>query len=105
MDKSWLSADRTSSKYNEGVNYFLEFASKHTTCPNFLFCPCTKCGNLRCLDTNIIKDHLYIHEVMENYTTWVWYVEKGFSSTNNDATTYDFDHCDGPTFGKMVEDF
>lgn len=103
MDKSWLSAGRTSSKYHEGVNYFLEFAFKHATRPNFLLCPCTKSRNLRCLDTTTIKEHLYIHRVMENYTSWVWHGERGHSSTKEDATTYDFDYCDGPTFAKVVE--
>ena len=104
MNKSWLSADRTSSKYDEGVNYFLEFASKHATHPNFLLCPCTKCGNLRCLDTNTVKDHLYIQGVMENYTSWVWHGERCPSSTNEDAAMYDFDYYDGPTFSKIIED-
>ncbi|KAF4391700.1 hypothetical protein G4B88_005586 [Cannabis sativa] len=39
MDRDWMSADRLSIKYREGVDLFLEFAEKKASNPNFVHCP------------------------------------------------------------------
>ena len=58
---------------------------------------------MRCIDTNIVNDQLYVHDVMENYTR-VWHGESGCSVPKEDEVEYGFDFCDGPHFAKMVED-
>ena len=71
---------------------------------DFLLCPCIKCGNLICLDINTVKDHMYVHGVMENYTTWVWHGERACTVSEEDELVSGFDLYDGPNFTKMVED-
>ncbi len=70
MDKSWMSAHRLSSKYDEGVESFINFAILNSTKLNLIRCPCIKCGNLKFLDPKTIKDHLFVNGVLESYTTW-----------------------------------
>ncbi|KAL5550191.1 hypothetical protein UlMin_000367 [Ulmus minor] len=75
MDKSWMSAHRLSSKYEEGVEYFINFAILNSTKLNLIRYPCIKCGNLKFLDPKTIKDHLFVNGVLESYTTWFWHGE------------------------------
>ena len=68
-----MSAHRLSSKYEEGVESFINFAILNSTKLNLIICPCIKCGNLKLLDPKTIKDHLFVNGVLESYTTWFWH--------------------------------
>jgi len=39
------------------------------------FYPCVKCVNGRCHSVNEIRSHLICHEIVPNYTKWIWHGE------------------------------
>ncbi|KAF4350423.1 hypothetical protein G4B88_017064 [Cannabis sativa] len=43
MDRDWMSANRLTVKYREGVDFFLEFSAKNADNPDLVHCPCLKC--------------------------------------------------------------
>lgn len=43
MDKSWITMNRTSFQYIEGVKLFLNFSFANSLDPNVIIFPCTKC--------------------------------------------------------------
>lgn len=73
-DKSWLSIeDRfNDSRYEEGVNAFLDYAetNPNNTDNGRMTCPCKKCG-CRYLNTREeIHEDVMLFGWMNNYTTW-----------------------------------
>ncbi|KAF4388110.1 hypothetical protein F8388_014793 [Cannabis sativa] len=46
MDRDWMSANRLTVRYREGVDFFLEFSAKNADNPDLVHCPCLKCGNM-----------------------------------------------------------
>ena len=63
-----MGVDRTSSKYDRGVESFLNFTIKNASGTSLLRCPCTKCGNMRMLDPKLIMCHLFTNGILESYT-------------------------------------
>ncbi|KAM6545767.1 hypothetical protein CsatB_026503 [Cannabis sativa] len=76
MDRDWMSADRLSMKYREGVDLFLEFAEKKASNPNFVHCPCMKCGNMERIKIFKIKEHLFRNGIDKSYKIWYHHGEK-----------------------------
>ncbi|KAF4348109.1 hypothetical protein G4B88_010776 [Cannabis sativa] len=67
IDRDWMSADRLSMKYREGVDLFLEFAEKKASNPNFVHCPCMKCGDMERMKIFKIKEHLFRNSIDKSY--------------------------------------
>ena len=62
-----------SPAYEEGVEEFLQFASKRSRPDedgNF-FCPCINCLNGKHQILDEIREHLLCDWIKENYTTWI----------------------------------
>ncbi|RVW18016.1 hypothetical protein CK203_112664 [Vitis vinifera] len=80
MDRSWMSKDRMSREYEEGVEYFINFALEH--CPNQsgIRCPCMRCGNLIHHTPNKIREHMFFNGIDQSYHTWYWHGEAGPTS-------------------------
>ncbi|XP_062093498.1 uncharacterized protein LOC133799500 [Humulus lupulus] len=76
MDKEWMSADRMSVEYIKGVDEFLKFSLDHAKDPNYICCPCSKCGNMKKMTATIIKEHLYFHGIDKSYKIWYWHYEE-----------------------------
>ena len=70
MDKSWITKDRLSKEYEEGVDNFAKLALENTTDPSRVHCPCRKCSNLKKLDIMEIKSHLYFNGMDQTYVKW-----------------------------------
>lgn len=70
-----MGVNRTSSKYDKGVESFLNFAIKNASGTSFVCCPSTKCGNTRMLDPKLIKCHFFTNGILESYTCWFWHGE------------------------------
>ena len=64
MDRSWMSKDRMSREYEEGVEYFINFALEH--CPNQrgIRCPYMRCGNLIHHTPNKIRENICFSMVL-----------------------------------------
>ncbi|KAL5575707.1 hypothetical protein UlMin_017406 [Ulmus minor] len=103
MDKSWMSAHRLSSKYEEGVESFINFAILNSTKLNLIRCPCIKCGNLKFLDPKTIKDHLFVNGVLKSYTIWFWHGETTGSVHVEGDSESGFEYGDGLDAVDMVE--
>ncbi|KAF4392234.1 hypothetical protein F8388_012690 [Cannabis sativa] len=72
-----MSADRLSMKYREGVDLFLEFAEKKASNPNFVHCPCMKCGDMERMKIFKIKEHLFRNSIDKSYDALErYYLEK-----------------------------
>ncbi|KAL6315678.1 hypothetical protein AAG906_005769 [Vitis piasezkii] len=80
MDQSWMSEDRMSQEYEEGVEYYINFALEH--CPNQsrIRYPCMQCGNLIHHTPNKIREHMFFNGIDQSYHTWYWHGEAGPTS-------------------------
>ena len=54
MDQKWMSANRLSREYRNGVKEFIKFAVDHAKNPNRIICPCLSC----CYSRGIGADEL-----------------------------------------------
>ncbi|KAK2653269.1 hypothetical protein Ddye_013125 [Dipteronia dyeriana] len=88
MDKSWMSNDRLSKEYVDGVDQFLAFASAHTTNFELMRCPCQSCANLKFKTPREIRYHLFSKGIDQRYGRWIWHGEVTCTrcSTNGKAT-------------------
>ena len=98
-----MSAHRLSSKYEEGVESFINFAILNSTKLNLFRCPCIKCGNLKFLYPKTIKDHLFVNGVLDSYTTWFWHGETSGSVHIEGDFESSFEYGDGLYAVDMVE--
>ncbi|CAH1453971.1 unnamed protein product [Lactuca virosa] len=76
MDKSWISSNRLSNAYDEGVNAFLEFAQSNNPKLDVIPCPCVNCINLCHHSIGNVCYHLFAHGFDENYKIWSFHGEK-----------------------------
>jgi hypothetical protein len=63
MDWNWMSANRLSKVYEDGVNEFVKFAVEHAEHPSKIIFPCTKCGFLKCANAEGLLDHLICYGI------------------------------------------
>ena len=68
MGKEWMSADKLSIEYRNGVNKFLQFSLDHTKNSNGISCPCLYCVNLHKLSIAKIKEYLFFNGIDRGYT-------------------------------------
>ncbi|XP_060965499.1 uncharacterized protein LOC115703057 [Cannabis sativa] len=76
MDRNWMSANRLSAEYSEGVDHFLDFCQKNAKNTKLVLCPCLKCGNMERVDIASIKEHLFRNGIDKSYKVWVYHGEK-----------------------------
>ena len=90
MDRSWMSKDRVSREYEEGVEYFINFALEH--CPNQsgIRCPCMRCGNLINHTLNKIR---VFNGIDQSYRTWYWHGCLTSRQLTEMAQRYDMMDC------------
>lgn len=76
MDKSWMGRSRLSKEYDLRVEMFIKFGEHHANGSTGIRCPCLKCGNCKRLNSQEIRDHLYIYGIDQRYKTWFWHGEE-----------------------------
>ncbi|CAL5378063.1 unnamed protein product [Camellia sinensis] len=96
MDKSWMmTTDRLKSKeYVQGVQSFLEFATKNLGPQDEIRCPCVDCLNGTKLPRHVVRLHLLRRGIACSYRTWVHHGERvplfrGHPTMRNDDTKTD----------------
>ncbi|KAF4370827.1 hypothetical protein F8388_011810 [Cannabis sativa] len=67
MDRDWMSANKLTVKYREGVDFFLEFSAKNADNPDLVHCPCLKCGNMERMKIAQIREHLFKNGIDRSY--------------------------------------
>ncbi|KAI5335692.1 PREDICTED: transposon [Prunus dulcis] len=75
MDKTWMSKDRMSKEYEDGVEQFIAFAVSHASNPKLMKCPCQICENLMFETPKGVRDHMFIRCVYQSYKIWSWHGE------------------------------
>ncbi|WKA02961.1 hypothetical protein VitviT2T_021106 [Vitis vinifera] len=73
MDRSWMSKDRRSKDYADGVESFIAFALQYSTYKNSMKCPCLQCGNMIFHTPQKIREHLFFYGIDQSYHTWYWH--------------------------------
>ena len=58
MDKSWITKQRNSKEYLDGVQNFIKFGIERSGINEKILCPCQKCINSSSLHPNIVEEHL-----------------------------------------------
>lgn len=111
-----MSKSRLSMDYENGVEYFLNFAIENGKDPNSMSCPCVKCGNLRDADLKTIRAHLTYNGIDLTYRCWILHGDRYRSHTTNieEGSTVDRDepvdmehdvYVDNPNhFHKILEE-
>ncbi|RVW34726.1 hypothetical protein CK203_110699 [Vitis vinifera] len=73
MDRSWMSKDRRSKDYADGVESFIAFALQYSIYKNSMKCPCLQCGNMIFHTPQKIREHLFFYGTDQSYHTWYWH--------------------------------
>ena len=80
MSRSWMSKDRRSKDYEDGVENFISFAVQNFANQNSIKCPFLQCGNLIFNTPQKIREHLFFYGIDQSYHTWFWHGEAALSS-------------------------
>lgn len=88
MDKSWINEDRTSLKYQLGLESFFTFVKTHSGNAKKLRCPCSKCVNFKKKRLDVIRLHCYKFGFCLSYTNWRWHGEPNISTGDGKPTDY-----------------
>ena len=62
-----MSKDRRSKDYEEGVEYFINFALQHCPKQSVIHCPCKRCGNLFHHTPTKVREHLFFNGIDQSY--------------------------------------
>ena len=93
-NRDWMSKDRRSVEYDEGVENFINFALAHSTNHTSIKCPCLRCGNLLCQTPQVIREHLFFNGIDLSYRVWYWHGEKGPSGGFSNVSQQRYDKCE-----------
>ena len=89
MDKSWMSKDRLTREYSNGVETLISIGKDEDS---FLRCPCKNCGNLRELTKREVRSHLVHHGIDTTYTTWRFHGERSSNFAEPSVPAYSNDN-------------
>ncbi|KAI5411572.1 hypothetical protein KIW84_056582 [Lathyrus oleraceus] len=77
MDKEWIKENPTSKEYQNGLDFFLDYAyTKGNPRGKEILCPCTNCYNTNWLTRNEVRNHLIAFGFQKGYDVWVRHGEK-----------------------------
>ena len=107
MNRSWMSKDRRSKDYEDGVKNFIAFAIQNAANQNSIKCPCLQCGNFIFHIPQKIKEHLFFYGIDQSYHIWYWHGETTRSCeplTTTRASCFDRIHSSNVDYSiEMVE--
>ena len=103
MDRSWMSKDRRSKDYEEGVEYFINFALQHCPKQSVIRCPCKRCGNLFHHAPTKVREHLFFNGIDQSYCTWYWHGEDIPTNTQSSEMAQCHDTMNYSDVGNTVE--
>ncbi|WMV40449.1 hypothetical protein MTR67_033834 [Solanum verrucosum] len=71
-DKKWMQLihNRLDDAYIHGVEIFLNYTFTRLREANEIRCPCVKCCNAVSRTREIVRSHLIVHGIIQNYTFW-----------------------------------
>ncbi|XP_058006754.1 uncharacterized protein LOC131182125 [Hevea brasiliensis] len=88
MDRSWmLNKNKFSSEYIQGVRSFLDVAKQHVDSSGRIRCPCKNCNNCYLKKVVEVKQDLFLHGFVEDYTQWTHHEFSAERPSSNHETT------------------
>lgn len=84
MDRNWMSANRLSKEYNDGVEYFVKFAVQRLGTSSNIKCPCLRCCYVHKVTDVQLAGHLKAYGIDQSYTCWTMHGEERGESSNMD---------------------
>ncbi|MCL7046274.1 hypothetical protein MKW94_021153, partial [Papaver nudicaule] len=76
-DRGWMTEDRFSDLYREGVQFFIDFAYKNRLLDSpFCPCPCRLCRNKKSKSFAHVEHDLLVHGMLDSYFVWSLHGEK-----------------------------
>ncbi|XP_048501793.2 uncharacterized protein LOC130589373 [Beta vulgaris subsp. vulgaris] len=90
-ERSWmynrLDGRRLRTEFVKGVDEFIEFCLQHPHLHDNdkIKCPCIKCNNMRYLEVDTVKVHLYKKGFKPNYFDWLCHGERVAESSSSSA--------------------
>ncbi|XP_075097586.1 uncharacterized protein LOC107787862 [Nicotiana tabacum] len=92
-DKKWMELihDRLGNAYKLGVDNILDFAFTKLSEARVIRCPCIKCCNTSSGTREMVKSHLIVHGIIQNYTFWYHHGEKLGEPQSNSEDVEDDD--------------
>ena len=105
MNRQWMSGDRRSPEWINGMHNFLNVAEANKRSNGFMCCPCKECRNERDFSSSkTIHIHLIEHGFMDNYNCWTKHGERGVIMEDNEEEENDnypmFPEHGGTTMGE-----
>ncbi|XP_004514322.1 uncharacterized protein [Cicer arietinum] len=77
MDKEWTKLARESKEYQNGVDFFLDYAyTKGKPCGKEISCPCAECYNTNWFTRKVVRNHLIALGFQKGYDFWVRHGEE-----------------------------
>ena len=95
--------DRRSREYEEGVEYFINFALQHCSNQSSIRCPCMRCGNLIHHTPNKIREHMFFNGIDHSYHRWYWHGEAGPTSKQPSEMAQCYDTMDCGDVASTIE--
>ncbi|KAG6397517.1 hypothetical protein SASPL_143686 [Salvia splendens] len=71
MDRSWITKSRITTEYQNGLQYFLDYAFRNTSMNDKILCPCKRCGMGICVSRDDAFEHLTVDGFIPGYTQWI----------------------------------
>ncbi|KAM0914261.1 hypothetical protein ACQ4PT_011640 [Festuca glaucescens] len=101
MDKSRMTAPRSTTQYAQGVSFFLEFATEKAGMRQRFLCPCTTCANRYWLSESEVRDHLVCNGFMAGYNIWLFHGED-LEVPATDCSSDDEEYADSDQMDNML---
>ncbi|XP_042063803.1 uncharacterized protein LOC121807603 [Salvia splendens] len=71
MDRSWMTKSRITTKYQNGLEYFLDYAFRNSSMKDKILCPCKRCGIGISVSRDEAFEHLTVDGFIPGYTQWI----------------------------------
>ncbi|KAF2289228.1 hypothetical protein GH714_030898 [Hevea brasiliensis] len=95
-----LNKNKFSSEYIQGVRSFLDVAKQHVDSSGRIRCPCKNCNNCYLKKVAEVKQDLFLHGFVEDYTQWTHHGE----SFESDVGIHLGDSHDDDNLSDQVKD-
>ncbi|CAL5186382.1 unnamed protein product [Lathyrus oleraceus] len=107
MDKEWIKENPVSKEYQNGLDFFLDYAyTKGNPRGKEILCPCANCYNTNWLTRNEVRNHLIAFGFQKGYDVWVRHGEKKLKpgDLNDNYMNHEEDQIDD-IYGLLHERF
>lgn len=80
-----------SDEYKNGVSSFIQYAIKWGIKGDKIYCPCSKCFNMKLENPEDVHLHLLHYGIMSNYSQWIFHGEQNIIFSENSSFFHKLD--------------